>query len=502
MTIDKALSVLGIKRNYTEEQLKKRYRELVKENHPDYHMNAPEEEQIEYNHKLQEINEAYNLLTKSLHQNNTDTQKSSPYSSNQSQREYTTRKYDEKTVLKQLETIKKIKSYHKECEAKKLMELVWNLIIKYTIIIARTSEDFDTVFNNFKQELEKIYRKYILLYCKKHQIPSFIMEMKQKDFKFDCDCARLFLQLQGCEIAISFDASKIIRKYQEHKHFEKLQAQILLEKDKFRQKLNFDTSKSKYLELLDEYESTIDRLVSKYDETSKKASSEPIISKSKEKIFLGLRKRYLANCNDKDVELINKLFLTAAELLYRENCSLKLTNEIDKITFEHPKKEYDRLIKLSTNKVKTFDEFLCVKKDFNESEYNIHKAIIVSSDGINYYKVKNIGKSDEVIDEKNFEENYINIDDVLSDAIFLGYKQENYPFNEILYHNPNNGMTIMRYPELMVYEIVKEIPYDSSFKRNKKTDIYQNKVSLKEELSKSFDKLYKIINKKNKNKGK
>jgi len=63
-------------------------------------------------------------------------------------------------------------------------------------------------------------------------------------------------------------------------------------------------------------------------------------------------------------------------------------------------------------------------------------------------------------------------------------------------------MTIMRYPELMVYEIVKEIPYDSSFKRNKKTDIYQNKVSLKEELSKSFDKLYKIINKKNKNKGK
>ena len=89
MTLDKALLVFGIKRNYTEEQLKKRYRELVKENHPDYHMNAPEEEQIEYNRKLQEINEAYNILTKSLHQNNADTQKSRPYGSNQSQQEYT-----------------------------------------------------------------------------------------------------------------------------------------------------------------------------------------------------------------------------------------------------------------------------------------------------------------------------------------------------------------------------------------------------------------------------
>ena len=51
--------------------------------------------------------------------------------------------------------------------------------------------------------------------------------------------------------------------------------------------------------------------------------------------------------------------------------------------------------------------------------------------------MKKIDSPDEIIDEKTLEENYINIDTVLSEAIFLGYKQESYPFDEILYHNPN-----------------------------------------------------------------
>ena len=66
MTFSKALSIFGIKNNYTEDELKKRYHELVKLYHPDYHMNTTEEKKEEYNRKTQDINEAYDVLKKNL----------------------------------------------------------------------------------------------------------------------------------------------------------------------------------------------------------------------------------------------------------------------------------------------------------------------------------------------------------------------------------------------------------------------------------------------------
>jgi len=52
--------VLGVREGASEEEIKKAYKELVKKYHPDKHQNNPLSELAE--EKLQEINEAYNML--------------------------------------------------------------------------------------------------------------------------------------------------------------------------------------------------------------------------------------------------------------------------------------------------------------------------------------------------------------------------------------------------------------------------------------------------------
>ena len=54
--------VLGIKETATPDEIKKAYRELVKQYHPDRYENNPLKDLAE--EKLREINEAYDTLTK------------------------------------------------------------------------------------------------------------------------------------------------------------------------------------------------------------------------------------------------------------------------------------------------------------------------------------------------------------------------------------------------------------------------------------------------------
>lgn len=55
-------SVLGIKQNATDEEIKKAYRELVRKYHPDNYHNNPLADLAQ--EKMKEINEAYDILTK------------------------------------------------------------------------------------------------------------------------------------------------------------------------------------------------------------------------------------------------------------------------------------------------------------------------------------------------------------------------------------------------------------------------------------------------------
>lgn len=64
MNFNKALSILGLTRNYTEEDLKKTYRKLITKYHPDLYENKSEQEKKMAEEKVKEINAAKEFLEK------------------------------------------------------------------------------------------------------------------------------------------------------------------------------------------------------------------------------------------------------------------------------------------------------------------------------------------------------------------------------------------------------------------------------------------------------
>lgn len=60
----KYYEILGVSKNAGKDEIKKAYRELVKQHHPDKFTNATEKEKEYHENKLKEINEAYEKLSK------------------------------------------------------------------------------------------------------------------------------------------------------------------------------------------------------------------------------------------------------------------------------------------------------------------------------------------------------------------------------------------------------------------------------------------------------
>lgn len=64
MTREKALQILELQENFTEEELRKNYRKLSRLHHPDNYMQAPESVRIEHEETMKEVNAAYGYFTK------------------------------------------------------------------------------------------------------------------------------------------------------------------------------------------------------------------------------------------------------------------------------------------------------------------------------------------------------------------------------------------------------------------------------------------------------
>lgn len=64
MTYQRALDVIGVHIGASDEEVKKAYRKLAREHHPDLYSSAPEQERLWHEQMTKEINEAYDLLCK------------------------------------------------------------------------------------------------------------------------------------------------------------------------------------------------------------------------------------------------------------------------------------------------------------------------------------------------------------------------------------------------------------------------------------------------------
>lgn len=80
MNKDKYLKILGLSGNPNEKQIKKTYRKLAVEYHPDNHINEGLEKQKYYEEKMKEINEAYEYLTKNTFDNFSEYSQTSDFS--------------------------------------------------------------------------------------------------------------------------------------------------------------------------------------------------------------------------------------------------------------------------------------------------------------------------------------------------------------------------------------------------------------------------------------
>lgn len=180
MNLNKALQILGLSKNFTEEDLKKQYRKLISKYHPDLFATKSEEIRKQAEEKAKEINAAKEYLTKYLKDN------PSKSTFNNNAYNYNTRKTDSYSTIdieKQKEEFKaeinrmKSELYEITNDSKdELLKNTSNDIIYFISKLERFLEDISTL--NTYNVLKKTYysKIYLLLvkfkneYCKKYNI--------------------------------------------------------------------------------------------------------------------------------------------------------------------------------------------------------------------------------------------------------------------------------------------------------------------------------------------
>lgn len=384
MTLSKALSIFDIKKQYTAEEIKKIYINLMKQYHPDRYERESQEIKDEMTKKTQEINEAYEILKKNLtNQQQSVYETNSNYRNSQKNGNYRPKK-DAKHTKKIKEIQEKIREYFKHCSGKKLMHEVYNLINEY-IVQTEYSENPDLTFINFKIDLKELYRNYVNSYAKKHHVPSFLIN--QHKFNYDCDCAKLFSQLKDCEGNIEIDFSRIIRKYKCYEHFYTLEHKIIEEKDNIREKINVNTSQEEYSKILETYDNIINELIIDYSMkyTEFKIALRKISRQLTEEIKKELYKNIKSIVLNADEDEKIKLLISAIEesKTKKDSDIEEETEEIEIIENSTQTKETD---KNSPKKMQIIREI--VYKELKEKYLNVSKINIIEIDFINVLFMK------------------------------------------------------------------------------------------------------------------
>ncbi len=181
MDFYKALQIIGLSSNYTEKELRKKYHDLARTYHPDAYVDKSLEEQKMASDKMKEINEAYDILAKSLKDEKSFQSRPSycNYTSHQNEDIKVNLKKHKEKILSFIEKNRYVNSDISE----EFMGTIYNFnsfVAKYIAYVANAESInlVDNFFDDYKKELKDWYHKFKNIYFTRYLIPeSFDFEI-------------------------------------------------------------------------------------------------------------------------------------------------------------------------------------------------------------------------------------------------------------------------------------------------------------------------------------
>ena len=199
MNLEKALSILGLSRTYTEEDLKRTYRKLIAKYHPDLYESKSENEKKFAEEKTKDINTAKELLEKRLKDKTSTnfrstTRSNYKTSSNAANQRYQTYTYMSELRKRKMELRKEIVDILDEINniADNNDELLKHIknqlqtslgLFKNIIDIVNSVSELSDMQSKIYTKIINILNNYAKDYCKKHNITVDINTLENKSLK-------------------------------------------------------------------------------------------------------------------------------------------------------------------------------------------------------------------------------------------------------------------------------------------------------------------------------
>jgi len=178
MTFDNAIKILGLNRNFTEEELKQAHRKLAQLHHPDRHEKS--EDRVKEEEIMKDINAAKDYLMKYLKGNNPNNQRQSNANQNNT--------YSMDYIYKKLNDLYDIvdTTFIKEklsANINKIIQDIHSLYTQFALKIYRENIDIDTLFNEYLNKIKDKFKELEMYFYKENYINK---EDIKENINYDC----------------------------------------------------------------------------------------------------------------------------------------------------------------------------------------------------------------------------------------------------------------------------------------------------------------------------
>lgn len=246
MSLNEALKIFELNKNFTEEELKRRYHKLVLENHPD---NFPEgtKENLEATEKLKKINEAHDVIKNHLDNNNVNDINFIKL--------YITKCIKDLDNYKDKTNNPKLEKYNREI----------NLIILEFVDYSNDITDYlklDIKYKECVQKILKIFEKVVDNFVEEHNFNELIFYGIHKNSKNLTTLYKKLMEVLKYIETLNND----LKKYESQSGYQNLKSEIEDFKVPFLYNLVIKNYKT-YQDMFNNYEKLVIALFNKYNDS-------------------------------------------------------------------------------------------------------------------------------------------------------------------------------------------------------------------------------------------